>query len=70
MYRTRLKDGPQVVRMLQTKSGRSGNQEQKQNSVNLGTAFSPSPVLVPSYDIKLCQELSEHVSKPEEGKAE
>ena len=31
--------------MLQVKPGRSGKQEQQQNSRNLGTAFMPSPVL-------------------------
>ena len=42
--RARLKGGPQVSRMLQANPGRSGKQEQKQNSLNLGPAFQLTPV--------------------------
>ena len=38
-YRAQLKDGPQVVWMLQARSGRSAKQEQEQNSPNMGSAF-------------------------------
>ena len=31
--------GPQIVRMLQARPGRSGRQQQQQNSPSLGTAF-------------------------------
>ena len=39
MYRARLKGIGQVARMLQASSGRSGKQQQEQNSRNLSKAF-------------------------------
>ena len=39
VYRARLIGGPQVARMLQASWGRSGKQEQEQNSQNLGPAY-------------------------------
>ena len=38
-YRAGLKNGPQVARIFQASWGRSGKQQQKQNSPNLGTTF-------------------------------
>ena len=38
-YRARLKGGPQVAWMLQARPGRSGKQQQQQNSPNFWTAF-------------------------------
>ena len=43
-YRGRLKGFGQVERMLQASSGRSGKQQQLQNSPNLAEAFLPNPV--------------------------
>ena len=40
LYRTRLKGGTQVAWNLQAKPGRSGKQQQEQNSPNLGTTYS------------------------------
>ena len=39
LYRGRLKGICQVVRMMQASSGRSGKQQQQQNSPNLAEAF-------------------------------
>ena len=44
LYRVRLKGGPQVVWMLQVRPGRSGKQQQQQNSPNLGATSEPIPV--------------------------
>ena len=38
-YRNWLKSGPQVVRIFQSSWGRSGKQQQEQNSPNLGDHF-------------------------------
>ena len=46
LYRARQKGVSQVARILQARPGRSGKQEQEQNSRNLGTAFLPNPVHV------------------------
>ena len=40
LYKDRLKGGPQVEWMLQAIPGRSGKQEQEQNSPNLVSLFS------------------------------
>ena len=45
-YRARQKNGSQVARIFQARPGRSGKQQQEQNSRNLGTVFSPGPVLL------------------------
>ena len=39
MYRARQKNGSQVARIVQARPGRSGKQEQEQNSPNLGLAY-------------------------------
>ena len=39
MNRARQKNGPQVSRIVQARPGRSGKQQQEQNSRNLGTGF-------------------------------
>ena len=45
IYRAGLKkSGPQVARIFQASWGRSGKQQQEQNSPNLGTAFWTIPV--------------------------
>ena len=44
VYRAPLIGGPQVGWMLRASSGRSGKQEQEQNSPNLGPAYQWSPV--------------------------
>ena len=43
-YRARQKNGSQVARIFQARPGRSGKQQQEQNSRNLGTFFLPGPV--------------------------
>ena len=53
MYRARQKGVSQVARILQARPGRSGKQEQEQNSRNLGTAFLPNPVHSKSLSFKL-----------------
>ena len=45
-YRARQKNGSQAARIFQARPGRSGKQQQEQNSRNLGTVFSPGPVYV------------------------
>ena len=45
MYRARQKNSSQVARIFQARPGRSGKQQQEQNSHNLGTVFLPGPVL-------------------------
>ena len=44
LYRAPLIGGPQVAWVLQASWGRSGKQEQEQNSPNLGPAYKWSPV--------------------------
>ena len=44
-YRAWQKNGSQVARIFQARPGRSGKQQQEQNSRNLGTVFLPGPVL-------------------------
>ena len=46
IYRARQKNGSQVAIIFQARPGRSGKQQQEQNSRNLGTVFSPGPVLL------------------------
>ena len=53
-YRARQKNGSQAARIFQARPGRSGKQQQEQNSRNLGTVFSPGPVEMgaPSMKVK------------------
>ena len=44
-YRDRQKNGSQVARIVLARPGRSGKQQQEQNSRNLGTVFLPGPVI-------------------------
>ena len=44
MYRARQKNGSQVARIFQARPGRSGKQQQEQNSRNLGTVLLPGTV--------------------------
>ena len=46
IYRGRQKNGSQVARIFQARPGRSGKQQQEQNSRNLGTVFFPGPVVL------------------------
>ena len=43
MYRAWLKNVSQVARIFQARPGRSGKQQQEQNSRNLGTGFFAGP---------------------------
>ena len=43
VYRARQKNGSQVARIVQARPGRSGKQQQEQNSRNLGTVFFAGP---------------------------
>ena len=43
LYRARQKNGSQVARIFQARPGRSGKQQQEQNSRNLGTVFFAGP---------------------------
>ena len=45
IYRARQKNGSQVARIFQARPGRSGKQQQEQNSRKLGTVFLPGPVM-------------------------
>ena len=46
IYRARQKNGSQVARIFQARTGRRGKQQQEQNSRNLGTVFLPGPVQI------------------------
>ena len=43
VYRARQKNASQVKRIVQARQGRSGKQQQEQNSRNLGTVFFAGP---------------------------
>ena len=45
VYRARQKNGSQVERIFQARPGRSGKQQQEQNSRNLGTVFFAGPCM-------------------------
>ena len=53
LYRARQKNGSQVERIFQARPGRSGKQQQEQNSRNLGTVFFAGPCTEASLNVKL-----------------
>ena len=55
IYRARQKNGSQVARILQARPGRSGKQQQEQNTRNLGTVFFAGPCTFRS--LGLCESL-------------